>query len=316
MRTQVAIIGAGPAGLAARAAAAPRRHRHRHSRAAQTATTCSAASAPACSSRARSICSTQAGVGARLHARRACPRRRRDRASRAGATASTSGAHRRQARHGLWPDRGDRATSWTRARGGAAQRLRGRGRGAARLRRSPPRVRYRHGRRRHEIACDFIAGCDGYHGVSRASVPASAITRYERVYPFGWLGILADVPPVVARAHLCQPRARLCALSHALAARAAATTCSARSTTRWRHWPDERFWDELQRAPATPEAAAADRPGPSIEKSDRAAAQLRGRAAALRPAVPGGRRRAYRAAHRRQGPEPRGERRALPGARR
>ena len=49
---------------------------------------------------------------------------------------------------------------------------------------------------RHVIACDFIAGCDGYHGVSRASVPADRISLHERIYPFGWLGVLADVPPV------------------------------------------------------------------------------------------------------------------------
>ncbi|KAF0121207.1 MAG: p-hydroxybenzoate 3-monooxygenase, partial [Xanthobacteraceae bacterium] len=59
-----------------------------------------------------------------------------------------------------------------------------------------PRVTYVKDGVTHEIACDFVAGCDGYHGVSRASVPAGAIATYERVYPFGWLGILAEVPPV------------------------------------------------------------------------------------------------------------------------
>src|SRR5690606_29400265 len=59
-----------------------------------------------------------------------------------------------------------------------------------------PRVTYEKDGATHEIQCDFIAGCDGFHGVSRASVPAHAIQEYERVYPFGWLGILTDVPPV------------------------------------------------------------------------------------------------------------------------
>ena len=59
-----------------------------------------------------------------------------------------------------------------------------------------PRVCYEKDGRSHEIACDFIAGCDGFHGVCRASVPQGAITEYEKVYPFGWLGVLADVPPV------------------------------------------------------------------------------------------------------------------------
>jgi p-hydroxybenzoate 3-monooxygenase len=58
-----------------------------------------------------------------------------------------------------------------------------------------PRIRYRHNGISQELTCDFIAGCDGFHGVSRASIPESAITAYERVYPFGWLGILAEAPP-------------------------------------------------------------------------------------------------------------------------
>jgi p-hydroxybenzoate 3-monooxygenase len=59
-----------------------------------------------------------------------------------------------------------------------------------------PRVTYRAGGKTHEIACDFIAGCDGFHGISRKSVPARSISSYERVYPLGWLGILSDTPPV------------------------------------------------------------------------------------------------------------------------
>ena len=59
-----------------------------------------------------------------------------------------------------------------------------------------PRVSYRKDGVTHEIACDFIVGCDGFHGVSRASVKPSAIKTYERIYPFGWLGLLSDTPPV------------------------------------------------------------------------------------------------------------------------
>jgi p-hydroxybenzoate 3-monooxygenase len=58
-----------------------------------------------------------------------------------------------------------------------------------------PRIRYLHGGEAHEIRCDFIAGCDGFHGVCRSSAPNSALTFYERMYPFGWLGILAEAPP-------------------------------------------------------------------------------------------------------------------------
>jgi p-hydroxybenzoate 3-monooxygenase len=128
-----------------------------------------------------------------------------------------------------------------------------------------PRVTYVKDGVTHEIACDFIIGCDGYHGVSRASVPESAITTYERVYPFGWLGILAEVPPADHE------------LVYANSPRGFAL-CTMRSTTRSRYyvqcpltdrvedWPDDRFWDELRRRvdPATAEAITV---GPSFEKS-------------------------------------------------
>ncbi len=128
-----------------------------------------------------------------------------------------------------------------------------------------PRVRYVKDGVAHEITCDFIAGCDGYHGVSRASVPESALTTFERVYPFGWLGILADVPPA-AEELVYGHHARGFSL------------CSMRSKTRSRYyvqcaldekvedWSDERFWDEL-RSRLDPETAANVTTGSSIEKS-------------------------------------------------
>ncbi|MFM2053622.1 MAG: 4-hydroxybenzoate 3-monooxygenase [Pseudomonadota bacterium] len=128
-----------------------------------------------------------------------------------------------------------------------------------------PRVSFQAEGVRHEIACDFIAGCDGFHGVCRASVPQERITNFERVYPFGWLGILADVPPV-ADELIYSNHERGFAL------------CSMRSRTRVRHyvqcslqdkvedWSDARFWDEL-RSRLDPEAAAHLQTGPSIEKS-------------------------------------------------
>ncbi len=128
-----------------------------------------------------------------------------------------------------------------------------------------PIVTYRKDGIAHEVACDFIAGCDGYHGVSRASVPAHAITLFERVYPFGWLGILADVPP-------CSNE-----LIYANHERGFAL-CSMRSPTRSRYyiqcrfdedpaaWSDDAFWDELRRR-LDPQAADRVVTGPSIEKS-------------------------------------------------
>jgi p-hydroxybenzoate 3-monooxygenase len=128
-----------------------------------------------------------------------------------------------------------------------------------------PRVSYVKDGMRREIACEVIAGCDGYHGVSRASVPGSAITNFERVYPFGWLGLLADVPP-------CSPELIYAGHERGFA------LCSMRSRTRSRYyiqcrgdenaasWSDEAFWDELRRR-LDPEAAERVVTGPSIEKS-------------------------------------------------
>lgn len=117
----------------------------------------------------------------------------------------------------------------------------------------------------HRIDCDFIAGCDGFHGPSRKAVEGKGLETFERVYPFGWLGIVAEVPPVSHELIYCNhPR------GFAL--------CSMRSNTRSRYyvqcaldekveeWSDDRFWDEIRRRlPA--ETAEAVTTGPSIEKS-------------------------------------------------
>ena len=128
-----------------------------------------------------------------------------------------------------------------------------------------PRVTFTKNGQHHEIECDFIAGCDGFHGVSRASVPASAISIFERVYPFGWLGILVDQPPVAEE------------LIYAHHARGFAL-CSMRSHTRSRYyiqvdssekaenWSDDRFWDELRNR-LNPDIAEQVKTGASIEKS-------------------------------------------------
>ncbi len=108
-----------------------------------------------------------------------------------------------------------------------------------------PRVRYRKEGKEVEVACDFIAGCDGFHGVSRQSLPAGSVRAYERVYPFGWLGLLSDTPPV-SKELIYTRHERGFAL------------CSMRSPTRSRYylqcslaeqvedWPDARFWGELK----------------------------------------------------------------------
>jgi p-hydroxybenzoate 3-monooxygenase len=116
-----------------------------------------------------------------------------------------------------------------------------------------------------EVECDFIAGCDGFHGVARASVPPPAIQTFEKVYPFGWLGVLSDTPPVSEE---------LIYVRH----ERGFALCSMRSRTRSRYyvqcplseqvddWPDTRFWDELRRR-LDPAAASALMTGPSLEKS-------------------------------------------------
>jgi p-hydroxybenzoate 3-monooxygenase len=131
--------------------------------------------------------------------------------------------------------------------------------------RAHPMVRYRAGGQTHELSCDFIAGCDGYHGVCRRSVPQDAMQTFERIYPFGWLGILADVPPA-SHELVYSNHARGFAL------------CSMRSLSRSRYyvqcgleekleaWPDARFWEEL-RLRLPDDVAAHVITGPAIEKS-------------------------------------------------
>ena len=117
----------------------------------------------------------------------------------------------------------------------------------------------------HRVDCDFIAGCDGFHGVSRKSVPEKSIHSFEKVYPFGWLGVLAEVAPVNHE------------LIYANHPRGFAL-CSVRSMTRSRYyiqcpldekvedWSDDRFWDELRRR-LPPHHAEALITAPSFEKS-------------------------------------------------
>jgi p-hydroxybenzoate 3-monooxygenase len=128
-----------------------------------------------------------------------------------------------------------------------------------------PSLTYRKGGSEHRVDADFIAGCDGFHGVCRASVPTRAIRTFEKVYPFGWLGLLADVPPVADE------------LIYGHTERGF-LLCSMRSRSRSRYylqcslddkvedWPDERFWGELSRR-LPPEVAERLTTGPSIEKS-------------------------------------------------
>ncbi|MCI0509670.1 p-hydroxybenzoate 3-monooxygenase [Chromohalobacter marismortui] len=128
-----------------------------------------------------------------------------------------------------------------------------------------PYITFEHNGETQRLDCDYVAGCDGYHGVSRQSIPGDRLKTFERVYPFGWLGLLSDTPPVSDE------------LIYARHERGFAL-CSMRSQTRSRYyvqvpleekvedWSDARFWEELKRR--LPEDVAANLvTGPSLEKS-------------------------------------------------
>jgi len=118
---------------------------------------------------------------------------------------------------------------------------------------------------KERLDCDYIAGCDGFRGISRDAIPANIRHEYEKIYPFGWLGLLADTPPV----------------SHEIvygAHERGFSLCSMRSMTRSRYyvevpldakledWSDDRFWDELKKRLPEPYSAEIIT-GPSLEKS-------------------------------------------------
>lgn len=128
-----------------------------------------------------------------------------------------------------------------------------------------PYLTYRKDGVEHRLDCDYIAGCDGYHGISRKSVPQDVLKTFERVYPFGWLGILSETAPVshelIYANHdrgfaLCSMRSNVLSRYY--------VQCSLYDKVQ--EWSDERFWDELRRR-LPDETAQALVTGPSIEKS-------------------------------------------------
>ncbi len=128
-----------------------------------------------------------------------------------------------------------------------------------------PYVTFTYEGQNHRIDCDIIVGCDGYHGVSRASIPTRSIKTYEKIYPFGWLGLLSDTPPVAHEVVYANDQRGF-------------ALCSMRSMTRSRYyiqcdtddkvenWSDDAFWDEIRKR--LPESLAQSLvTGPSLEKS-------------------------------------------------
>ena len=128
-----------------------------------------------------------------------------------------------------------------------------------------PKVRWCADGKKFEIGCDYVVGCDGFYGVSRQTIPENELRTYERIFPFGWLGILVEKPPVSDE---------LIYVNH----ERGFALCSMRSMTRSRYylqcsldehsedWTDDKFWEELTRR-LDPEAVKKLQTGPSIEKS-------------------------------------------------
>ncbi len=117
----------------------------------------------------------------------------------------------------------------------------------------------------HTLQCDYIAGCDGFHGVSRQTIPLDVRTEYEKIYPFGWLGLLADTPPVNDELIYCK-NDRGFALASMRSKTRSRYYIQVPLTEKVEDWSDERFWEELKkRLPAS--AAKNLVTGPSIEKS-------------------------------------------------
>jgi len=131
---------------------------------------------------------------------------------------------------------------------------------------SPPKIRFHAGGEAHEISCDFIAGCDGYHGVCRASIPEGVLTLYERAYPLGWLGILAEAPPAndeLIYAYHERGFALLSMRSPTLSR--LYLQCAADEDVN--QWSDDRIWQELHTRFATADGKWKLTEGPVLQKS-------------------------------------------------
>ena len=165
-----------------------------------------------------------------------------------------------------------------------------------------PVIRYRTDGRDEELRCDFIAGCDGFHGICRQSIPGDVLRIYERAYPFGWLGILAEAAPS-SHELVYSHHERGFALFSMRSPTVTRLYLQCAPDEDLDAWPDDA---DLERAPGAAgdrRRLAAERGTDLSEGRDRDA-ELRRRADALRPSVPRRRRGAHRAADRRQGPQP------------
>jgi p-hydroxybenzoate 3-monooxygenase len=132
------------------------------------------------------------------------------------------------------------------------------------LRSGRPYVTFAKAGSQQRLDCDFVAGCDGFHGVSRRSIPADVLRTYEKDYPFGWLGVMSPTPPLPDLVYANHPRGfALCSMRNPTLSR---YYIQCDPDTRVEDWPDDRFWDELRaRLPATMASQLVT--GDTIEKS-------------------------------------------------
>jgi len=128
-----------------------------------------------------------------------------------------------------------------------------------------PSVTFKHNGEEYKLECDYIAGCDGFYGVSRQTIPQTLRTEHERVYPFGWLGLLSDTPPVSDEL-IYAKHERGFALASMRSAFRSRYYLQVPLTDKVEDWSDDDFWEELKKR-LPPECAETLVTGPSIEKS-------------------------------------------------
>jgi p-hydroxybenzoate 3-monooxygenase len=128
-----------------------------------------------------------------------------------------------------------------------------------------PKIRFRAGGESHELTCDFIVGCDGFHGVCRPSIPAGALTTYDRVYPFGWLGILAEAPPSSDEL-IYAYHERGFALLSMRSPEISRLYVQCAPDEDIENWPDERIWQELHIRLGTTDGKWKLTEGPILQK--------------------------------------------------
>ena len=163
-----------------------------------------------------------------------------------------------------------------------------------------PVIRYQHNGAEATLECDFIAGCDGFHGVSRRAIPERAITAYDRIYPFSWIGILSESPPIREMTYANHERGF--ALASRRSPKLARLYVQTKPGEGVEDWPDARIWDELHIRSGRP-GSQRDQGRTRYPEGHQQSARVRGRSDAVWPAVSCRRRCSHRSACRRQRPE-------------